>query len=227
MDYVAWGKRYLADVRGHLEHKLTRQVVIVAVVAGVVVGGYYLNSYFSESRQRKAIVAFDDAMAVYQTAITDEMDFTKKNNKQVWDEAEMAFQVAYQQNSRSTFAPFFLLYQAKALIAQGQMSEAVKLVNQAVSSLSSSSPFYYPARIMQASVLIDSGDQTAVAKLKALAEDYKNDYQAMAQYYLAQYYLSQDQSDAATDLFNKIAAAAPGVDGRAPWSDLAKDFISQ
>jgi tetratricopeptide (TPR) repeat protein len=227
MDYVAWGKGYLAELRGHLEHKLTRQLVIVGLVAGVVAGGYYTNRYFSEVRQRKAIVVFDEAMRTYYTALAAEMDFSKKDNKAAWDEVELAFQVAYQQNSSSTFAPFFLLYQAKALLAQNKYPEALKVLNQAVSGLSAGSPFYYPAQIMQASVLIDSGDQAGVAKLKALADDSRNSYQSMAQYYLAQYYLSQNQADAATLLLKQIASAEPTGDQRAPWGDLAKDYISQ
>lgn len=221
MDNIAWSKKYLNEAKELLESKIVRQVLVVGIVVGVGVGGFYINSYFNDRKQLRAVAALDEAMQTYYTALSTEFDWSKKDQKGAWDEVELAFQVAHEQNSSSSLAPSFLIYQAQALVAQGKLDEAAKLAAKAVGELSECSPFYSLYQLMHASILIDAGDESGVAKLKELANNSKNSYPEMTQYYLAQYYLSQDQVAEANKIFKQLASKG----GKGPWVALAKDYV--
>lgn len=215
MDYRA----HFSDVLEYLKSKRVRQVLIVGLIISVGTGGYYINRYFANRRQQNAILAFNEAMQTYITALIADFDWVKKGDKAPWDEVELAYHTAYEQNSSAKFAPFFLIYEAQALAAGQKYAEAAKLVGDALALLSTSSPFYHLYAIMQAVLLIDAGNDAGVLQLKNLANDTQNSYSDMAQYYLAQYYLSQDQAGIAADLFKKLATQ------KSSWGDLAQDYI--
>ncbi len=216
MDYISQGSRYL---KSYLDSKKVRRALIVLVIVGVGCGGFYINRYFKNSSQQAATAAFNEAMQTYMTALVADLDFSKKGQKAAWDEVELAFSTAYDQHRKADFAPFFLIYKAHALAGQQNYAQAADLVGQALASLSVSSPFYDLYAIMQASLLIDAGSPKGLEQLEKLASDTSSDYIDMAQYYLAQYYLSHNQLDLAQAVFNKLAAQDSS------WSVLAKDYI--
>lgn len=215
MDYISLSGRYL---KSYLDSKKVRRALIVLVIVGVGCGGFYVNRYFKNSRQQEAIAAFNEAMQTYMTALVTDLDFSKKGEKAAWDEVELAFQTAYDQNQKSEFAPFFLIYKAQALAGQQNYQQAADLVGQALAGLSASSPFYDLYAIMQASLLIDAGNPAGVEQLKKLASDTSSDYIAMAQYYLAQYYLAQNEQEQAQALLSSLATQDSS------WANLAKDY---
>jgi len=217
MDYVALGSRYLSEISSYLESKKIRRALIVLVIIGVGAGGFYINRYMQNSRQQKAISAFNEAMQTYVSALVVSID---NNRKEVapWDEVELAFQMAYQQNNSASFAPFFLIYSAQALAAQHKYDEAAKLVGDVLSKIGTKSPFYDLYSIMQANLLIDAGDQTGVEQLKRLADNSKT-CQDAAQYYLAQYYLAQNQNEYAQALFKQLSKE------QSVWGKLAQNFV--
>lgn len=202
-----------------LDSRKMRRALIVCVIIGVGTGGFYINRYFKNSRQQDAIVAFNEAMQTYVTALVTDLDFQKNGAKAAWDEVELAFQTAYAQNKKAEFAPFFLIYNAQALAAQQKYTQAANMVAEALSRLSVNSPFYDLYAIMQATFLIDGGDHAGVDQLKNLASGANSDYQAMAQYYLAQYYLAQNQIDLAQNIFVELAKQD------STWANLAKEYI--
>ena len=218
MDYKALGSRYLGEAASYLESKKIRRALIVCVIIGVGAGGFYINRYVQQQRQQNAIAAFNEAMQTYVTALVSEMDANGKDVKSSWDEVELAFQLAYEQNRSAAFAPYFLIYSAQALAAQNKYIEAAKMVGDALNQLAKDSPFYDLYSIMQANLLIDGGDQAGFEQLKRLANESKN-YQDAAKYYLAQYYLAHNQVDLAQELFEQLAM------GQSSWSQAAKSYV--
>lgn len=225
MDFVALSKKYLSEMRGYLDEKIVRQILVVSLVVGVGVGGFYTNKYFTDNKQRSAVVAFDEAMQAYYTNLSAEMDFSGQSDKPNWSDVELAFETAYQQNSGSTLAPMFLVYQAHALAAVGKYTDAASMVGKAVDQMSECSPFYYLYKTMQASIMIDGGDSAGVDKLVALTNNPKNNYMNMSKYYLAQYYLSQDKNDDAKVIFKELAAKAGSDSEKGSWAELAKAYV--
>lgn len=207
------------DYMALLDSKKVRRALIVLVIVGIGTGGFYINRYFKNDRQQKAIIAFNEAMQTYMTALIKDLDLQKNGEKAAWDEVELTFQVAYEQNHKADFAPFFLIYSAQTLAAQQKYQEAADLVKQALASLSVNSPFYDLYAIMQASFLIDAGNHAGVEQLTKLATDASSDYVDMAQYYLAQYYLAQTQQNLAQELFAKLATKD------SDWGKLAQAYI--
>ena len=173
MDYITIGSQYLKSC---LDSKKVRRALLVLVIVGVGCGGFYINRYFKNSRQTDAIVAFNEAMQTYMTALVTDLDFSKKGEKAAWDEVELAFGTAYDQHQKSEFAPFFLIYKAQSLAGQEKYQEAADLVGQALTGLSANSPFYDLYAIMQAALLIDGGNSAGIEQLKKLASDTNSDY---------------------------------------------------
>ena len=217
MDYMALGSRYLSEISSYLESKKIRRALIVSIIIGVGAGGFYINRYMQNKKQQKAITVFNEAMQTYISALVMSIDTSKKEEAS-WDEVELAFQTAYQQNSSASFAPFFLIYSAQALAAQHKYSEAAKMVGDVLSKIGDKSPFYDLYSVMQANFLIDGGDQAGFEKLKFLAENSKS-CQDVAQYYLAQYYLSQDQNEYAKAIFNQLSKE------QTVWGKLSQDYV--
>ena len=229
MSYIAVGKKYLNEALEYLESKTARQILVVSVVVVLGAGGYYINRYFADQRQRNAVAAFSEAMQTYLTALSVDLDWSKKDEKAPWDKVQLAFQTAYAQNSSAKFAPFFLINTAQALAAQQKHTEAAKLIGEALAKLPTSSPFYNLYSVVQAAILIDGGDDSGVTQLKNLAADANNSYNDMAKYYLAQYYLAQEQNEAAQTLFKELAAQKPVTMNeqfqQASWAELAKEYV--
>lgn len=219
MDYMALSNRYFGEISEYLKSKKIRRTLLILLIVVVGVSGYYINRYVQKGRQQNAIMAFNEAMQAYVTALITEIDVTsKKEEKAPWEEVDLAFQTAYQQNSGAQFAPFFLIYSAQALAGQQKFSEAAQMVTDALKQLPANSPFYDLYAIMRANFLIDSGNQDGVEQLKQLADNSKN-YQDMAQYNLAQYYLAQNQNELAQQIFKKLAQES------SPWGDFAKEYV--
>lgn len=216
MDYVAIGSRYL---RSYLDSKQVRRALIVLVIVGVGFGGFYTNQYFKDNRQQKAILAFNEASAVYLKAFSKELEPTNTGANPDWEEVHLAFKLAYQANEKAEFAPFFLVYQAQALAASQKYQEAADLVGQALGKMSVNSPFYDLYVIMQAAMLIDAESSTGLTQLKNVAENSSSDYSAMAQFYLAQYYLSKNQDELAQQIFKQLAKQEND------WAKLAQAYI--
>jgi tetratricopeptide (TPR) repeat protein len=225
MDFTALSKKCLSWLQGYLNEKIVRQILIVSLVVGVGVGGYYANEYFTNKKQRSAVVAFDEAMQAYYTALSAEMDFSGQSDKPNWSDVELAFETAYQQNDSSSLSPMFLVYQAQALAAAGKYDDAADMVGRAIDKMPECSSFYYLYKTMQASIMIDGGNSAGVDKLIALADNPKNNYLNMSKYYLAQYYLSKDKNDDARKIFKELAAKAGSDSAKGSWAELAKAYV--
>ena len=224
MSYVDLGRKYVDQIGDYLEYKWVRSVIVVGLVVSATVGGYYWYHNFTFKRQGGAVAAFDQATQIYYKAIAAELGVGDKDTEASWSEVEMVFDTAFQEHKNSSFAPYFLIYQAQALANQKKYDLAAKAAGQALSQLNQSSPFYDLYQILHASILLDSGNQAGVLELQSVIGR-NGAYQQMAQYYLAQYHLSLGETEIATKLFREIAESPIEYEFQGSWAKLASSYL--
>jgi predicted negative regulator of RcsB-dependent stress response len=135
------------------------------------------------------------------------------------DEAEISFQTGYEQNKKSTIAPFFLAFESDALIKLGKFEDAYKILVDAVGQFSKNSPYYYLYSIKLALMEIDKKDaQKGIEDLNILIKDSNNIFKDMAAFYLGEYYWANNNIDKAKEQFQIALAYNP----ESTWGNLAK-----
>lgn len=199
--------------------------LFIAVTGGVTLYRWHINR-----QQRLAQLAFSESLEVYHQAwavdLTPELEAEKLG---LWEEVELAFKSAHEQNGSSTFGPFYVAFEAQAMAHQGKIQEAVDLLDKAMRALTKYPQFYYLFKTTQALILFEDKDQQkAIDALKAVAMDEKNPMAAMAYFYLGEYYLYQQDQAHAKEAFNK-AITTQGNDVRfaSPWMALAQAKVQQ
>ena len=194
-------------IRSLKEFDLWSMLLIFSIVIlGLGYGGYWGYSYYRSSIEQKAQQSFSECMHVYRNALAGwQGQDSSKKNMNAWKEVEIAARLGYEHNFYSYLAPYFLMFQADALRYQGQHSQAVKILDDAMSKISYQ-PFKKLFGIKRALMLMDSQAtfDNGFDQLKELATGEKHDFQDMALFYLGSYYLSRNDSTHAREFFNKL-----------------------
>lgn len=191
------------------------QVVLVAVLALGVAGSYYGYQMYIQKREAKAYEAFVEVAHAYKQAEEKSFRSVMPNQNSlddlgiVWKDVEVIIDAAYQANSHSYLAPFFLAYKANVMLEQGKsVDEAYECMKQAVAKSSSSSEFYDALKLKAAKMACDCSDEAVRAQglqdLQALAANKKSVAQAEALYTLGVYYMMQNDVEHAKNYFSKI-----------------------
>lgn len=220
----------LFDYRKLLQDRNTRIYIAVFILGIVGVGGYYAYSWHSNNVQKLAQKAFSESLEVYKQALS--LDFAKevpeKDRQNLWAEAEIAFKTGYQQNKSSTLAPFFLAYEAQALLKQNKLDQAYEALSDGLKKIPSSSPFSYLYQVTQALIEIDKQDvQKGVDSLEKLTKDKNNPLKDMAVFYLGEYYLSNNEIAKARLQFESLDSMKTDAKQDSPWVTLAKARLQQ
>lgn len=219
-----------AEIRERAQHELNvfladknNRLFAIGLAVVLLIGGTYTGyKYYYKGIQRVAQRDFSQAMQTYNEAIGGQ---AKKEN--IWTEVEFAFKTGYQQNKSSTLAPFFLAYQSEALLKLNNKEEAYKVLTQAVDSMKS--PFSYFYQVKQALMEIDMNQlDKGVKHLESLANDIHNQFADLANFYLAEYYWSQNDISNAQKHFALVAqASSENKESRAPWVQASLEKLEQ
>lgn len=218
-------------IKDFLRQRREYQLLIGAVCLALIgTGGYFAYRWHSNQKQRLAQVAFTDSLEMYHQALA--ATFAEKSERpkaDLWDEVALAFRLAYEQNKNSTYAPFFLLYQAQASAFQGSIEQALALVEQARSLLPRSSHFHYLVGVTQALLKLRTSEEQGIASLQQLASDPKNSLAVMAQYYCGEYFLSKHDRAHALEYFQQAADYKSSKKEyiQSPWVRMAKERVQQ
>lgn len=209
------------DFKEMFRDKSVRIYTALIALALCGVGLFYIYKWHNIKIQQSAQKAFSEAMDTYKQALS--LELTKKDDSKstetIWDEVELAFKTGYAQNKSSTLAPFFLVYQSVAQQKLGKEEESFNTLNQAVDQLPKNSPYSYLYKIKQSLIEIDKKDeQKGVSNLVELTNDKNNIFKDMSAFYLAEYYLSKNDSQKAKEYY----AIAAQTDKESSWSKLAK-----
>lgn len=214
--------------REFTQDKSNFYTTIALVVFLLGYGGYRAYEWHNKTSQAKAQLSFNDALEVYSRALAQSF-YSKETNIHDWDEAELAFRLAYEQNSSAGIAPFFLVYQAQSLANQGDYDKALSTLDQALSKFGSNSNYYYLIKTTYGLILFDKNQTEAVELLEGLAKNEDNPLNLMALYYLGEYYSFVGDVSKSKECFNAVLVkdSANLLDIKSPWVDLAKSRLEQ
>lgn len=193
----------------------------VILIGVIVIGGVAFFGYrkYRVSREVAAQLDFGQGLREYMRGAVRET---------MWPEVQEIFKAGYDRNKSSSLAPYFRLFEANALIEQEKKEEALVIMNEALSMLSSSSPLYTMYATKRALLNIDLGKDDGLEQLKQLAHDEKNVQRDLSLYYLGLYYWSKNDIDAAQREW-RLLISLKNNDPKATseWINLAEKKLEQ
>lgn len=197
-------------------------IIGCAVLAAVVAGGSYLMMSRSH-REEAATLALEETLAEFSRA---------QSNPELWQEVEDAAKAGYRQYKKTSIAPYFLALQVEALLNQGNVQEALKIIEDMNKQLSSSSPLYYLYMIKQARMKLDSQDDVirneGLAQLESLAYDKNNKQQDEALYYFGLYYFAHNELDKTRQIWKTlIEMQQPHQETISLWAQAAEKKLQE
>jgi len=196
-------------------------VVLLAVVGSLVTYKVHVTS-----REQAAQKTFSECLEEYYKIMNGD-------KSEQWQEVERAFALGYERHKSANLAPYFLAFQAEALVQQKKQPEAIALMDTLLSSLSHSSPLYANYATKRALMKLDLADDAEYQKiglqeLTLLAHDKNNNAKDLALFYLGYYFWSNNDFAGAkkewTELteLNQKEAKYPSV-----WAQLAQMKLQQ
>lgn len=211
--------------------KSTLATFIFTVIGAFVIGGYFLHGWYSARVQRQAQFAFTQSLEIYQQALAKDLTATEEKKDNDWDESDLAFKTAYDQNKHSKISPFYLVYRAQSLAQEGEIEKSINILNDAISKFSNDKHFLNLFKITKSLILFNGSiddKKSAVENLDKLANDKENPLQDMALYYLGEYYSSENDNEKAKEAFTKASELEfkNDLNLTSPWVEKSKEKLS-
>lgn len=198
---------------------------------GVLLSGCFVGyRAYSLHRAQAAQRRFSDEMVHYINAAQE------KPGSHNWNMVAGIFEEGANEYANTSLAPFFVAYQAQALLKDNKLAEASKAMDRAVSLMSQANPFYYTYALKSVLMGLDVAEaenrstDELEKKLVELANNKENQQRDEALYYLGRYYLYKNNlSQARTVLEELISLENTSKDPRAvsPWANQAELLIKQ
>ncbi len=191
----------------------------ILALAGLAGAGWFGYSWYMRSKEQ---VAYKDLAESIDGYVKSRIS---GGNAEKWIDVERGFQAGAKRNTSSKLQPYFLAFEADALIEQGKIKEAAILIDKAVGMISRDNPLYFLYAIKRALIKIDSSDEgmekQGRQELAALAKDTANPMQDMARYYSGLDALSQGDKTAARNFFQEIGQPTSF------WYQTAQEKLSE
>jgi len=198
--------------------KYVKGFLIVFCILGGIGSSFLLYRAYVVYREQAA----QNALAQY----IQEYHQIKDGKPADWQRVAALFQLGSEQQSNSYLAPYFLLFQAEALLRENKKQEALtvmdKLVEQSVNS-----PLLSLFKTKRALIKLDESDETVqksgLEELEKLAENKKNKFRDTAQFYLGYYHWVNNSIAQAQTIWQTLVddqykeKLAPS-----PWLDFVK-----
>lgn len=195
--------------------KNSTYAALFLAIAGVAGAGWFGYSWYKRGQEQAAYKDLAESIEGYVKA---------RNQGQRWADVERGFQSGAQRHSSSALQPYFLVYQADALIELGKQQEALAIMDKALGMIARTNPLYYLYALKRALIRIDM-QEAAIQKqgreeLHALAKDSSNPAQDMARYYAGVDALLHSDKEAGEKFLTDISQES-GL-----WHQLAQDKLS-
>lgn len=185
-------------------------ILVAALIGGY--GYYWYKTRLEYNAQRDFAESAEDYYKLFASA---------KAGK-AWHDVEQGLAYRAEQNKNSTLAPYFLVYQADALLQEGKTAQALTILNNALSQLPKSSPIYYLYSIKRALIKLDSEQEAeraqGVSELDKLSTEKDNPYQDMASYYRGYHAWNIGSKAEARQIWSQMSKFAQQG---SPWAQLA------
>lgn len=150
-------------------------------ISALVSAGWFGYAWYNRSLEQAAYkdlaLSIDGYIKVQHAGSTPEK----------WTDVTRAFEVGAERHPSSKMHPYFLIYQADTLIAQGKLKEAIALMDKALLEIDRKQPLYTTFALKRALLKMDSDDASQQKQgreeLELLSQDATNPMQDMALYY--------------------------------------------
>jgi tetratricopeptide (TPR) repeat protein len=204
--------------------KYAKQTAFAALAAGLIAAGYYGHRWYRVNQEQSAQQLFSHNVEEFERAL-------EEGKKDDWANVESLFKLGYDQYSHSALAPFFLIYQAQAMLKQGKSTQAFQTIDTAVQQMSADSPLADVYKASIALMRIDSNDketqEAGISQLQALADTPLSTGFDIASYYLGLYYMTQNNENKAKEIWQKLIDSQKDQPkmGQSPWAKLAQQKL--
>lgn len=200
-------------------------VSIGAILSIAMLAMWWVYAGYAGKQEQNAQKALASCMELYEQAAGANATATP------WPTVETACKRAHEEYASSNLAPYFLSYQAEALIKQNKIDEAIVVINSMVDSLKTTSPLYYLYATKLALLEMDASDTAIHAKglqrLEALAADTNNEQRDEALYYVGLYNWHHNDMAKAKESWQKLAEIpAKNQEGISPWMQLVSERLN-
>lgn len=175
-------------------------------IAFAVLGGFAFvgHGWYVASRERAAEKDLSAYVSQYYNAFN--------NPEAAWGQVASLFEVGYMQHSSSLLAPYFLAYQADALLQHGNVDQAIEVMQQVLKKLPESSPFYALFRMKYNLIILDQPEhpetQAALIALHEIGSDKTNTIFEAALFYLGRYHFVHNNVQEAKEVWQELRATA-------------------
>jgi hypothetical protein len=209
--------------------KQLKYVLLSVGIAVVVTAGFVSYRWYSIHRAQAAQKHFAECLQEFNKAA--------QSGSQSWGVIARIFELGAQEYSSTSMAPFFLAYQAQALLHEDKLLEAAGAMRAAVSKMSKSNELY--SLYLLKSILLDMDfsdydlgfvSSDLLQKLIDLASDKNNKQRDAALYYLGRYYVSKGEDAKARDTLQELVdmQQRSGVDEMpSAWVKEAQNILNQ
>ncbi|HAU30584.1 MAG: hypothetical protein UV79_C0004G0005 [candidate division TM6 bacterium GW2011_GWF2_43_17] len=205
----------------YVKNSETRFWIWIVFLAFLFVGSWYAYRAHQRGYEQKAQLALVQGIEALARAQSSD------SVEHMWQSAEQVLSEGYRRYSRSSLAPYFLLFQADAVAGQGDLERSRALAEDAAKYISQGAPLYEPLKIRAALQDIDSSDEKISARgresLHAIAQDTKNIYQAMAVYFEGLLAFDSGDRASAEEIW---ALLMRGAKKGSVWGELASAKLS-
>ncbi len=204
--------------------KYGRQAALAVLAVGLMTAGYYGYRWYRINQEQAAQQLFSHNVEEFERAL-------EEGKKEDWANVESLFKIGYDQYSRSALAPFFLIYQAQAMLKQGNNTQAFQTLDKAVQQMDANSPLADVYKASMALMRIDSNDkatqEAGVNQLQALANTPTSMGYDIASYYLGLYYMAQNNENKAQEVWQKLIDSQKGQPkmAQSPWAKMAQQKL--
>lgn len=226
---------YYKNLSEQYSAKYVKEFTIGTTLLVVLVGGYFLNSWYIKRREEKAFDAFSELIVSMQQAEQSvySLNPAKDQEKiyQAYNDVIILLDALYQEHMGSYLAPYFLAIKSELIYKQSHdYNQSIQLLDQALAGMdkkNSIGSLFYMKRIKMG---LDSDDvktkEESLKNLEKLANDKNNTLQDEAQYLLGLYYIADnDIAKAQEVLKNLVDSKDDSALIKSLWVKLAQEKL--
>ncbi|OGB86133.1 hypothetical protein A3J41_00500 [candidate division TM6 bacterium RIFCSPHIGHO2_12_FULL_38_8] len=214
--------------------KYLKETLIGTLLAICLIGGYFLNKFYVQSREQQAFVALsevvDSFMHSQRTAQSMEQK-DKEKIEQAWQDTQILLDALYKDNSSSYLAPYFLVFKAQVILERDHnVDAAIQVLDDALKSISSTTEIGSLFHLKRIKMGFDSKNletrEKAFKDLLAMTQDCAAYGYQEALYTLGLYLISKGDAAGSQAAFKQLVDNA---DAKAliksPWVILAQEKL--
>ncbi len=202
--------------------KYVKELLIVLCLLAGIAGSFLLYRIYAVYKEQSA----QNVLAQY----IQEFNQIEDGQSADWQRIAKLFQRGSEQQSRSSLAPYFLLFQAEALLRENKKQEALAAIDELIKQ-SANSPLLPLFKTKRSLLKLDEPDEavqrSGLEELKKLAEDKKNQFRDTAQFYVGHYYWVNNSIEQAQAIWQTLVDEQYKEKlATSPWVGLVKEKLT-